>query len=100
MLAREQRRVHLGPAFLLQMFNRRSLVNSGTAQSGYGYWYPGPENDGATGGGLVPEAWGRGWIGKQMPRGAWYYSAEADVGYVGKKRGRGLILAFNLYVMQ
>ena len=69
-----------------------ALVNSGTAQSGYGYWYPGRENDGATGGGFVPEAWGRGWIGKQMPRGAWYYSAEADVGYVGALRTHATIL--------
>lgn len=62
------------------------LVNSGTAESGYGYWYPAKANDGATGGGFIPEAWGRGWIGKAMPRGAWYYSAEEDVGYVGSLR--------------
>jgi len=69
-----------------------SLVNSGTEESGYGYWYPDEENDGATGGGFVPEAWGRGWIGKQMPRGAWYYSAEEDVGYVGALRTHATIL--------
>jgi hypothetical protein len=62
------------------------LVNSGTAESGYGYWYPAKANDGATGGGFVPEAWGRGWIGKTMPRGAWHYSAEEDVGYTGSLR--------------
>ena len=62
------------------------LVNSGTAESGYGSWYPAKANDGATGGGFVPEAWGRGWIGKTMPRGAWHYSAEEDVGYVGSLR--------------
>jgi len=72
-----------------------SLVNSGTQESGYGYWYPGKENDGATGGGFVPEAWGRGWIGKQMPRGAWYYSAEADVGYVGALRSHATILTYD-----
>ena len=69
-----------------------SLVNSGNAQSGYGYWYPDPENDGATGGGFVPEVWGRGWIGKQMARGAWYYSAEEEVGYVGALRTHCTIL--------
>ena len=58
-----------------------ALVNSGTERSGYGYWFPGKNNDGATGGGFIPEATGRGWIGKQMPRGAWYCSAEEDVGY-------------------
>lgn len=69
-----------------------ALVNSGTEESGYGYWFPGKENDGATGGGFVPEAWGRGWIGKQMPRGAWYYSAEEEVGYVGALRTHTTIL--------
>lgn len=69
-----------------------ALVNSGTEESGYGYWYPGKENDGAAGGGFIPEAWGRGWIGKQMPRGAWYYSAEQDVGYVGALRTHAAIL--------
>jgi hypothetical protein len=62
------------------------LVNSGTAESGYGYWYPAKANDGAAGGGFIPETWGRGWIGKTMPRGAWHYSAEEDVGYVGSLR--------------
>ncbi len=70
-----------------------ALVNSGTAASGYGYWYPAQENDGATGGGFVPEAMGRGWIGKQMARGAWYYSAEEDVGYCGALRTHATIVA-------
>ncbi|HVT83026.1 MAG TPA: DUF5695 domain-containing protein, partial [Phycisphaerae bacterium] len=35
-----------------------ALVNSGTAESGYGYWWPGKENDGATGGGFNPEPMG------------------------------------------
>jgi hypothetical protein len=70
-----------------------ALVNSGTAESGYGYWNPGKENDGATGGGFVPEAMGRGWIGKQMARGAWYYSAEEDVGYCGALRTHATIVA-------
>jgi hypothetical protein len=68
------------------------LVNSGTAESGYGYWYPDKANDGATGGGFVPEAWGRGWIGKTMPRGAWHYSAEEDVGYVGALRTHATVV--------
>jgi hypothetical protein len=62
------------------------LVNSGTAESGYGYWFPAKANDGATGGGFMPEVSGRAWIGKTMTRGAWYYSAEEDVGYVGSLR--------------
>jgi hypothetical protein len=68
------------------------LVNSGTAESGYGYWYPAKANDGATAGGFIPEAWGRGWIGKTMPRGAWHYSAEEDVGYVGALRTQATVV--------
>ncbi|HKD29367.1 MAG TPA: DUF5695 domain-containing protein [Xanthobacteraceae bacterium] len=68
------------------------LVNSGTAESGYGYWYPAKANDGATAGGFVPEVWGRGWIGKTMPRGAWHYSAEEDVGYVGALRTHATVV--------
>ena len=41
-----------------------ALVNSGTEESGYGYWFPGKNNDGATGGGFMPEPSGRAWIGK------------------------------------
>ncbi len=70
-----------------------SLVNSGTAESGYGYWFPSPNNDGATGGGFMPEASGRAWIGKTMRRGAWYYSAEEDVGYCGALRTHATIVA-------
>ncbi|HSC28647.1 MAG TPA: DUF5695 domain-containing protein, partial [Vicinamibacterales bacterium] len=70
-----------------------ALVNSGTEESGYGYWFPGRNNDGATGGGFMPEASGRGWIGKEMTRGAWYYSAEEDVGYCGALRTHATIVA-------
>jgi hypothetical protein len=69
-----------------------ALVNSGTKESGYGYWFPGANNDGATGGGFMPEASGRAWIGKQMARGAWYYSAEEDVGYCGALRAHATIV--------
>ena len=69
-----------------------ALVNSGTAESGYGYWFPSRNNDGATGGGFMPEAVGRAWIGKQVTRGAWYYSAEEDVGYCGALRTHATIV--------
>lgn len=69
-----------------------ALVNSGTAESGWGYWYPSATNDGATGGGFMPEAIGRTWIGKTVPRGAWHYSAEADVGYCGALRTHATIV--------
>src|SRR5262249_18091590 len=35
----------------------------------------------------------RGWIGKAMTRGAWYYSAEEDVGYCAALRTHATILA-------
>jgi hypothetical protein len=63
-----------------------ALVNSGTAESNYGFWWPGKENDGAAGGGFNPEPMGNGWIRKAVPRGAWYYSAEQDVSYCGALR--------------
>jgi hypothetical protein len=69
-----------------------SLMNTGTADSGYGYWWPGKENDGATGGGFMPDVMGRGWIGKTYPRGAWAYSAEEDVGYAGALRAHATII--------
>jgi len=70
-----------------------ALVNSGTAASGYGAWFPSANNDGATGGGFMPEALGRAWIGKTMTRGAWYYSAEEDVSYCAAIRTHATILA-------
>jgi hypothetical protein len=69
-----------------------ALVNSGTADSGYGYWFPGRNNDGATGGGFMPEVNGRAWIGKPVSRGAWHYSAEEDVGYCGALRTHATIV--------
>lgn len=69
-----------------------SLVNSGNEESGWGYWFPSRNNDGAAGGGFMPEAIGRAWIGKQMTRGAWYYSAEEDVGYCGALRTHATIV--------
>jgi hypothetical protein len=69
-----------------------ALVNSGTSESGYGYWFPSVNNDGATGGGFMPDVHGRAWIGKDVPRGAWYYSAEEDVGYCGALRTHATIV--------
>jgi hypothetical protein len=69
-----------------------ALVNSGTEKSGYGFWWPGKENDGAAGGGFNPEPMGSGWIRKAVPRGAWYYSAEEDVGYCGALRTHACIV--------
>jgi len=70
-----------------------ALVNSGTPESGFGYWFPSEANDGAAGGGFMPEPEGRTWIGKRIPRGSWYYSAEADVGFCGALRIHATIVA-------
>jgi hypothetical protein len=70
-----------------------ALMNTGTEESGWGYWFPSRNNDGATGGGFMPEPIGRAWIGKEMTRGAWYYSAEEDVGYCGALRTHATIVA-------
>ncbi|HEY3383531.1 MAG TPA: DUF5695 domain-containing protein [Vicinamibacterales bacterium] len=72
-----------------------ALVNSGTEASGYGYWFPSRNNDGATGGGFMGDAFGRGWIGKEMGRGAWHYSAEEDVGYCAALRTHATIVTLD-----
>ncbi|MBB6252715.1 DUF5695 domain-containing protein [Nitrospirillum iridis] len=63
-----------------------ALVNSGTADSDYGYWYPGQANDGASGGGFEPSAVGTTWLGQPHHRGSWYYSSESDLGFCGALR--------------
>jgi len=70
-----------------------ALMNSGTKESNYGFWYPGQENDGAAGSAYVPEAFGWNWFGKQQPRGAWQYSGEIDLGYEGALRTAATIVA-------
>ncbi len=82
--------LRLGYAAVLSSW---ALVNSGTAESNYGYWYPGPENDGAAGSAYVPQAFGANWLGKQQPRGAWQYSAEIDLGFSAGLRGAAVIVA-------
>jgi hypothetical protein len=70
-----------------------ALVNSGRAETGYGYWFPASEIDGGAGGGFEPMARARGWLGKWIERGAWYYSAEEDVGYCGAIRTAATVVA-------
>jgi hypothetical protein len=70
-----------------------ALLNSGTAESNYGYWYPGKNNDGGAGGGFEPRPWGRAWLGnKEMGRGSWWYSGEIDLGYSGALRSAATIV--------
>jgi hypothetical protein len=70
-----------------------ALMNSGTKESHYGFWYPGQENDGAAGSAFVPQAYGRNWFGKQQPRGAWQYSGEIDLGFGAALRTAATIVA-------
>ena len=71
-----------------------STINSGPASANYGYWYPGAQNDGACGGGFEPAANHVTWLGGQpMHRGAWYYSAEENLGYCGAIREAATFLS-------
>jgi hypothetical protein len=70
-----------------------ALLNSGTPESNYGYWYPGPNNDGAASGGFEPRPWGRAWLGnKEMGRGPWWYSGEIDLGFGGALRAAATVV--------
>jgi hypothetical protein len=64
-----------------------ALLNSGTAETNYGYWYPGKNNDGGASGGFEPRPWGQAWLGnKEMGRGPWWYDGEIDLGFLGALR--------------
>jgi len=90
--------LRLGYASLLSSW---ALMNTGTPESRYGYWYPGEEHDGAAGGGFEPSPFGVTWLGQEHHRGAWYYACEIDLGYCGAMRGAATVLAddpvFGLY---
>jgi hypothetical protein len=70
-----------------------ALMNSGTPESNYGYWYPGKENDGGAGGGFEPAPFGQTWLNQPHHRGPWYYASEVDLGYSGALRTAATILA-------
>src|SRR6266567_5975332 len=72
------------------------------AESNYGYWNPGKNNDGGAGGGFEPRPWGRAWLGnKEMGRGSWWYSGEIDLGFSGALRTAATVVSedpiFGLY---
>ncbi len=58
-----------------------ALMNTGRPATNYGFWFPGAENDGASGWQFTTAKWGRAWIRKDVPRGAWPYDGEIDLGY-------------------
>ncbi len=69
--------LQLGYASYLCSF---SLMNTGTPESNYGFWFPGKQNDGAMGWAFMEAKHGNAWIRKEMDRGAWIYDGEADLG--------------------
>jgi hypothetical protein len=70
-----------------------ALMNTGRAETGYGFWFPGAENDGATGWQFMTAKFGRAWIRKDVPRGAWHYDGEIDLGYGAGLRMAATVLA-------
>lgn len=69
-----------------------ALINSGTPESNYGYWYGGKENDGASGWAFEPEKYARSWIAKPQGRGPWFYDGEIDLGYGGALRAAATVV--------
>jgi len=69
-----------------------ALMNAGTPESNYGFWYPGAGNDGGAGGGFEPAAYGKTWLDQPSGRGSWYYSCETDLGYCGYLRAARTIV--------
>ena len=70
-----------------------ALMNTGTPESDYGYWYPGLENDGGAGGGFEPAPYGETWLDQAHSRGSWYYSCEIDLGFCGGLRCARTVIA-------
>lgn len=70
-----------------------ALMNTGTPESNYGYWFPGKANDGGAGGGFEPAPFGRTWLGQPHYRGSWNFACEIDLGYCGALRTAATILA-------
>jgi len=68
------------------------LMNTGRPETGFGFWYPGPENDGASGWQFQTAKAGGAWMGSSypggvtVPRGPWRYDGEIDLGYGGALR--------------
>jgi len=71
-----------------------ALVNSGTHESGYGYWFRGADDDGAAAWGFNPAKYGATWIrGDRLQiRGPWPYDGEIDSGFSGALRAAATIV--------
>ncbi|MEX2527352.1 MAG: DUF5695 domain-containing protein [Gemmatimonadota bacterium] len=82
--------LQLGYASYLASF---ALMNTGREETDYGYWFPGPQNDGAVGWAFMDAKYGRAWIQKDEARGAWRYDGEADLGLGAVTRTAATVLA-------
>jgi Family of unknown function (DUF5695) len=75
------------------------LMNTGRPETNYGFWYPGPENDGASGWQFMSAKAGSAWMGSSypggivVPRGPWRYDGEIDLGYGGALRMAATVIA-------
>jgi len=75
------------------------LMNTGRPETNYGFWFPGPENDGASGWQFMPAKTGSAWMGSSypggvtVPRGPWRYDGEIDLGYGGALRMAATVVA-------
>ncbi len=71
--------IRLGSASMLSSW---ALVNAGRPESGYGYWYPGQQHDGAACWGFLPQKSGNEWnpACQNIPRGPWPVDGEIDHG--------------------
>jgi hypothetical protein len=75
------------------------LMSAGRPETGFGYWYPGPENDGASGWQFMTAKAGSAWMGSSypggvtVPRGPWRYDGEIDLGYAGALRMAATVVA-------
>lgn len=70
-----------------------ALMNTGTQQSGYGYWYKGKENDGAVGWAFSPYQNSRTYMDYiKVGRSPWRYDGEIDHGLTGGIHGAGVYL--------
>lgn len=75
------------------------LMNTGRPETNYGFWFPGPENDGASGWQFMAAKAGSAWMGSSypggviVPRGPWRYDGEIDLGYGGALRMAATVVA-------
>lgn len=67
------------------------MMNAGDEESGYGFWQPGREKDGALGMSYMPLKSGQAWIGTLEARGPWRYCGEGDLGMCAVTRSAATI---------